>query len=413
MSGVAGLRGSGDMSTDERPKNFRELILFRNPDGDAPIFGLSARAGKMKVDDPEFNWWVESQDIVQLQVDDSGGIGTGETTITVDSADPSTTAPDNRWGTATHLKPGDHLLVVPSADNATFDHEVIEVVSVISDTSFVATRGAQGTTPATIADDAKLLLIGSSFAEGTGAPDSVSRNPRKYNNFTQIFKDTYELTGTVDQTRMRTGNPWSNDKKRKVYDHSRAIEMSILFGRKSEATGSNGKPKRTMAGLRSQIPSDRTHVFSSAVSVNGFLDEAYKVFEFASPAGNTRIVFTGNTALNEFNKIVTADSNSDIRYGGIVKVFGMDLREFVLPQGRLLLRTHPLLNRSPIWSSGMFILDFSAIKYVYLQGRDTKIKDDVQNKDEDVRRGFIQTECSLRLDADGMTCAYIGGISST
>jgi hypothetical protein len=56
------------------------------------------------------------------------------------------------------------------------------------------------------------------------------------------------------------------------------------------------------------------------------------------------------------------------------------------------------------------ILDFSSIKYVYLKGRDTKTQDDVQNRDEDVRRGFVQTECSLMLDRAGLTCAYVGNV---
>ena len=45
MSGVAGLRGSGDWGTDERPKNFREGILRFNPRGTAPIFALTSKAG--------------------------------------------------------------------------------------------------------------------------------------------------------------------------------------------------------------------------------------------------------------------------------------------------------------------------------------------------------------------------------
>jgi hypothetical protein len=41
---IAGLRGTGDWGTDERPKNFREMILWLNPNGTAPIFALSSRA---------------------------------------------------------------------------------------------------------------------------------------------------------------------------------------------------------------------------------------------------------------------------------------------------------------------------------------------------------------------------------
>ena len=410
MAAVAGLRGTGDLGTDERPKNFRELILWRNPTGSAPIFALMAKAKKKTTTDPEFSWWDEPNDLVRLQV--NGALSSSATTVVVDSADPAA-GTEVAWGVATHLKPGDLLLVEPSADNATFDHELIEVVAVSSATTFTVRRGVGGTTAASISNDAWLLLVGSSYAEGSAAPRSTSRQPIKYYNYTQIFKNTYEITGTIDETELRTGQAWSNDKKRKMFDHSRDIELAMMFGRKHETTGENGKPQRYMGGLREAIPAARTTVFGSAVTVSSFLDAVYKVFDFDTPAGDERICFCGNGALNNLNKVIQADANTDIQYGGVFKVYGMDFREFILPQGRLLLRTHPLLNRHSIYTKSMFILDFASINYVAMKNRDTKVRDDVQNKDEDVRRGYIQTECSLMVDRGGLTCGYLGNISNT
>jgi hypothetical protein len=131
-----------------------------------------------------------------------------------------------------------------------------KVDSVISDTQFTARRGAGGSTAGSIANAGGLTLIGSAYAEGTGAPRAVTRNPVKFKNYVQIFKDSYELTGTAAETTMaRTGDPWSNDKKRKMFDHSKAIELAFLFGRQAEITGDNGKPKRFMGGIREFIPS--------------------------------------------------------------------------------------------------------------------------------------------------------------
>jgi hypothetical protein len=85
-----------------------------------------------------------------------------------------------------------------------------------------------------------------------------------------------------------------------------------------------------------------------------------------------------------------------------------------MPQGRLMLKSHPLLSRHPRYSKSMFIVDQSAIKYVTMTGRpDGKVKDDVQLEDEDVRRGFIQTDCSMMVDGGGLSCAYIGNVSAT
>jgi hypothetical protein len=408
MAAVAGLRGTGDFGANERPKNFREMILFLNPNGSAPLFALTSKVRKRTVSDAEYNWWDEPNDLVRLTV--NGTFAAGATDIIVNSVDPTSTTLDSGWGVASHLKPGDMLLVEPTADTAVFNQEVIQVQNVISDTEFTATRGAQGTTPATINTGQSLLLIASAYAEGTAAPKAVSRNPIMFTNKTQIFKDTYELSGTAEMTFFRTGDPWSNDKKRKMFDHSRAIEWSMLFGRVSEVTGANGKPMRTMNGIRAQLPTSRQTVFTTSVTWNQLLDNLFPVFNFDTPAGDERIAFVGNGALNALNKIIAADANSQIFYGGPVEVYGMNFREMVLPQGRILLRSHPLLNRHPLYTNSMWVLDFASITYVTLKGRDTRTKDDVQLKDEDLRRGFIQTECSIELDRGGLTCQYLGGI---
>jgi hypothetical protein len=411
VAAVAGLRGTGDFSANERPKNFREMILFLNPNGSAPLFALTSKVRKRTVSDPEYNWWDEPNDLVRLRANGGGSsIGAGVTDILVNSVDPTSTTLDAGWGVASHLKPGDLLLVEPLTDSATFNQECLLVQNVISDTEFICSRGAAGTTPGSIPDQSFLLLIGSLYAEGTAAPKAVSRNPIMFTNKTQIFKDTYELSGTAEMTFFRTGDPWSNDKKRKMFDHSRAIEWSMLFGRVSEVTGSNGKPMRTMNGIRAQLPSARQTVFTSSVTWNQLLDTLFPVFNFDTPAGDERIAFVGNGALNALNKIVAADANSQIFYGGPVEVYGMNFRELILPQGRILLRSHPLLNRHPLYTNSMWVLDFASLTYVTLKGRDTRTKDDVQLKDEDLRRGFIQTECSIELDRGGLTCAYIGGI---
>ncbi len=404
---VAGLRGTGDFGTDERPKNFRELIAWRNPNGSAPIFALSSKAGKKTVNDPEFAWWDEPNDLIRLQV--NGALNTADSVVVVDSPDPDATNPERLYGTAGHLKNGDLLLVEPTADSATFNYELLEVINVQSDTQFTVRRGAGVTSAASIADDRFLTLVGSAYGEGTGAPRAVSRNPIKFRNFTQIFKDTYELTGTANETEYRTGDAWSNDKKRKLFKHSMDIEMAMLFGRAFETTEpSNGKPKRYMGGLMSLIPK---FVFGAPATVDTLLDNMGSVFDFDTEAGDTRMVFAGRAALAEINKIFAAAGT--FQWGGTLKVYGQNFRTLETQDGTYLFKAHPLLSRHPLYKKGMFIIDFSSLKYVNLKNRDTKVKDDVQNKDEDVRRGLIQTECSVMVDHGGLTMKYVGNISKT
>ena len=412
MSAVAGVRGTGDWATDERPKNFREYILWRNPNGTTPVLGLMAKVGKESTDDPEFAWWDEPVDIVRVQV--NGALGTTDTTITIDSTDNSTANPDNSWGVGGHLVPGDILMVEPSADAATFTVEYVEVTQGISDTQFVVRRAVAGSTAATIADNAWMLKIGSSFSEGTSEPKATSRNPTKYKNYTQIFKTAYDVTRTATKTKTRTGDVLKNERKRRAFDHARDQELALMFGRASETTGDNGKPKRTMDGLRRFIPAKTTTVFTGAVTftatTNNFLDSCYKVFDFDTNAGDERIALCGNKALNELNKVVAKDTNTKFEMGETIKMYGMNLRTVYLPQGTLFLRTHPLLNRHPLYSNSMWLIDFSALKWRYLL--DTDFQDNIQNKGEDATRGQWITEAGLEVDYGGLTCGYLGNISA-
>lgn len=416
MSGVAGLRGTGDWGAQERPTNFRERILFISPNGNSPIFALTSKAGKYSVNDPQFQWWAESQNLVRMQV--SASMVATDTTVSVSTLDPTASTMSALYGTATNLKQGDILLVEPTTDSVTWSQEYLMVDQVISDSQFTVRRGAGQTTPGAIAANSWLTLIGSAFSEGTSAPRAVSRNPVLFANYIQIFKDTYELTGTAAETFARTGNAWSNDKKRKMFDHAKAIEMSFLFNPAGvQTTGDNGKPLRYMGGLRTFIPASNTTVYttgSNPTTAQNFADACQPAFMFDLGGGDTRIGFCGNKARVELGKVIQAATGIKIELGNPVKLYGIDFQEYILPMGRVLLKSHPLLSQHPLYQRSLFLLDFSVIKYTTMKGRpDAKIKDDVQLPDEDVRRGYIQTDCSLMVDGGGLSCAYIGGITAT
>ena len=85
----------------------------------------------------------------------------------------------------------------------------------------------------------------------------------------------------------------------------------------------------SLGGLRQQIPSTRQFVFNAAVKLgtdatNSFLDNVYKVFDFDSPAGDTRIAFCGNSALNALAKVAAATTNVRLNSDSIIKQYGMD-----------------------------------------------------------------------------------------
>lgn len=390
---IAGIRGTGDWGADERPKNFRELILWRNPNGTAPLTALLGKMRSEAVDDPEFNWWEEELNALRLRTNFTTGYSTTDTAMAI-------------IGDAQLAVPGD-VFLRESAITTSYANEVLIVSSVTDEFNIVFRRGQAGTTASPIPNNTFLTKIGNVYAEGSGSPVASTRNPTKLFNYCQIFKTSYEITNTAKLTRARTGDPLKNDKKRKMFDHSTAMEMAFFFGKRFEGAGENGKPLRLTGGILhmlSQYASSRITAFTTTPTENTFLDAIYPMFDYDTEAGNERIGFCGNGALNSLNKLAANASRTRVNYDGVVKLYGMDLQRWILPQGSVYLRTHPLFNTHGRFTNDMFFFDPSVIKYRYL--RDTKMEDNIQLPGSDTQKGQWLTEAGLELE-HAKTCSWV------
>ena len=388
MASIAGLRGTLDWGTDERPKNFREMILWRNPNGSAPLTALMARMKSESVNDPEFSWWEE--ELNAIRVSSAAGASASSTSITLDAG-------------GLDLVPGD-ILLVEKTEVAAYNNELVEVSTVTSDTIIVVKRGAAGTTAAVTGTAVNLTKVGNVYEEGSGAPDTSTRNPTKVTNYAQIFKTAYSITETAKGTYARTGDPLKNDKKRKMFDHSVAMEFAWMFGVPYEDT-TGTKPKRFTGGLRNFITTN-SKVYTTSPTEDQFLEDTYKVFDYdAGTAGNERIVFAGNGFLNNLNKLARNSSSTRVNFDGSIKAYGMQLQRWILPQGTLYVRTHPLMNTHAVYTNSAFVIDPSAIIYRYM--RDTRMQDNIQANDADTQKGQWLSECGLEIRHE-KTMAYLG-----
>lgn len=393
----AGLRGTTDYGADERPKSFRESILFYDPNGSAPLTALMSQMGSEAVTDPEFAWWEELNQ--QRRVVLTAAITTtGQTTLTVAAGSVAGSTG------AYSLVAGDVLMIEDTKGRVgQAAQEFMLVQSVASDTSLVVARGVAGTTAqASVLVGASLLRVGNAFAEGSLSAAAVSQNPTKFYNYVQIFKTDYMITETDLKTKHRTGDPLSNDKKRKMFSHANAMEFAYLFGRRHETTGSNGKPLRMTGGLLSFLSSNRV-TFGDGTggtvswTEDNLLDSLAPCFDVSVPGvGNERIVFCGNGALMEINKLVKNSTRSQINHEGTVKLYGMELTKVVLPQGTIYMRTHPMFNQNPAMTYSMVGIAPKGLRDRVL--RATKFKDGIQPNDADYRQGEWITESGLEVN---------------
>lgn len=395
MAFFAGLRGTGSFGADERPKNFREMILWMNPNGSAPLFALTSKAKTEKVDDPEFSWWEEVNSICRLTL--NGAIANNGVTNFVVVAG------------ALQLIPGDVLQVEAATEVAAYSNEIIRVVSVQSDTAFTVLRQQSGTSGGAINDGISLTRIGNAQSEGNRSIASSSTNPEKFRNYCQIWKTPYQISKTALGTKFRTGDPKKNEQRRKSFQHSEKIEQALLWGVPHETVdaANNNMPIRFTGGLRNFITSHRT-VFTADPTEDTFLDAVYQLFDYdAGGAGDERIVFAGNRALNTLNKIAKNSTNSRVNFDKVVEFYGMKLQRWIIPQGTLYVKSHPLMNVHPVYSASMFVVNPSGIIYRPLTGRDTKLEKDIQENDADYVKDQWLTEAGFEFHHE-RTMGYIG-----
>lgn len=387
---IQGLRDTADYTADQRPKNWREGILLHMPNGNAPLYALTSRMKKKPTDDPEFSWFTKEFQQRRLALTVAIDATPGALTITVGG------------GGASALKKDNILLVEESG-------ELLRVTAdPTTDTSVVTLRGIAGTTetavdPAVAGTNPHVLVIGSAHEEGSLPPTSISHNPVKFYNYTQIFRDTLALTRTAKRTRLRTGDQVKESKRECLEQHSVDIERALWFGKPSEdLTGA--EPRRTTGGVLHWIGtagSDYTHDYTGSTTSFADLEaDMERIFRYGS---SEKMAFCGNMFALVLQRIVR--KNSVWQFMGSEKEFGMNVMRLVTPFGSIVFKTHPLftlltggsVGGTPYYgmTSAAVVLDMADLVYRPLD--DTKYEADIQQNGLDGMQSGFLTEMGLEL----------------
>lgn len=197
-------------------------------------------------------------------------------TILVTSETSSTGAlPSPSYIDLIYAKKG-HVAMIVSGDlsNIVYISDVVKTAVTGGPDTFLVTLQAvasnglykTGTTPFSATDSVTLGIIGSAWAEGSDQPASSQSFWTKYNWQTQIFKETYELTGT-----QKTNAPqwmeveYGQGKTKKMngffyegqdeaeYRLIKQIALSMMFGQQNNIA--NAAVPQTFSGLDAQITS--------------------------------------------------------------------------------------------------------------------------------------------------------------
>lgn len=375
-------------------RSFAASILRLFPNGSAPIFAFTSQSGRSKAKSSTHGYFNRSMTFQTLT---AGAQLVGDTTYTVAST--------------AGMVPGMVFYNVRTKEN-------IRVLTVPSATTFTVTRAFGRIAAAAVNAGDKLIQAGTAFEEGSNRPVARRLATVYVPNYTQIFRNAWALTDTARASYAEMGiSNIAENRKDCMLFHSVDIESAIIWGQpKMDTTGST--PVHATQGILDGIAQYAPANVNAAGATTNYAQLVTLVepaFQYNSDLGNPRmrVLFGDSLAM----KVIT-----DVgRKSGQVQImqnedsFGVKYTSFNMYKGTLNLVEHPLLNG--VGATGMaIIMDMSAIKLAYMDGRDTKpeeygIGGKSADNGQDAQGGSLTTELAVEL-VNPYACAVITDLTA-
>lgn len=310
----------------------------------------------------KFNHLYSDQIALYTQVNNGAGYSDAATSIVVDDGTVFNSANDIAYCPRT----GEHFLV-----------------TAVSTNTLTVTRAFGSTAAAALVDNDYLVNLGSSFAEGAGAPAPLMLLETEDYNYTQIFKQAVAISGTANASEFYVGPEYKKRIAQAQRDLKRRMEYSALFGERYGTSLTSDQPQRTSRGLNATITTNR-------YSIGGTMTQDYfvqSVLPTAMRYGSSRkVIYCGNAMLKCFtdwglDRLQTFVSDS---------MLGFKAAEYKSPWGDLLIVRHKMLEGP--FDGYAFIVDPENCYRVELKGRGLKFEDDIQATDTDGKKGQFIAE---------------------
>jgi len=404
--------------------NFSDRIADLAPD-ESPFFVYLSKVAKVATDDPQFRWLKDRNKIQMADrtfaLDASHTVPVAGSTLIYTVDDGAGAAPD--W-----IIKG-MVFAVGEKDSSDNKPETVIVrvesapVAGSTETTFTGRTisAATGSTTAVV-DGEKCTVIGSAFEEGSGSPDSWSRELENGNGYCQIFKTACELTNTARATVYRGyASEWDRIWNLKLREHKVDIERAMLFGNSASQSGINytdGIVGHIIKNSQSQITGASAQVsytedkgyFTTRTDAETTYDVILKdlevIFDPARGGSSSKLALCSLPVISFFNKMASSSTFLSSAYSAANPMmsqasgsYGHKVMKVETIHGDLTLVKEPLFRGHA--APYMCLVDLDNVAYRPLVGngvnRDTHIQTNVQSADEDLRKDMVLTEAGLEV----------------
>lgn len=369
-----GTRASDNFATDQRPKSWRETILYLWPNGSAPLTAMLAKAKSEKVDDPEFSWFTKvlpTQSVAVTGVYTNSGLSTAYTS---GAAADSTLYIKMAVADVKNFRAG-HQVLLRDASNYTVDvNAKVTAVTQNGASSYLTLKLLEADDNGVgndLSNCDTCMIIGNLNEEHATIPAAVAYDTEKLYNYTQIFRTPLKISRTAARTRLRIGPARAEAKRETLELHSIEMEKAFLYGIKTEKDGTGGLPERTTEGMISSIKINAAanvgdYVADSTLTwANGGLDwfneQLEQIFRYGS---KKKQAFCGSGALLGINRLAMSAGTVNLNVGA--NKFGIAVTNWVTPFGELELMTHPLFSHEATTRNDMLIFEMGNIRYRFV-----------------------------------------------
>jgi len=428
-SGIVNVGTPGSQTALSLAKGSRRLYDFSDrvaelaPE-ESPFFVYLSKVGKVPTTDPQFRF-LEDRSAMQW-TDRSFTTSTNLAAVSVGATVTATLSSAQSW-----LIKGMVVQVSSIQGESGAPNHANAVITAINSSTSIDIKWL--TNPGSDADPAayvnaasmegRMQVIGTAYAEGSGAPDTFSQELDHDYGYTQIFKTACEMSNTARATVYKGyADEWQRIWNLKLREHKVDIERAMLFGQRASSGGINyteGIAGHIIANGQSQTAADSTQlvytegqaylktVAAASLTYDVLLRDLEVVFDPARGGSTVKLALCSLPVISLFNKLGdgvgfigdTLSSKAPYNFERSQGSFGHKIMKIETVHGDLSLVREPLFRG--LSSEFCCMVDLDHVSYRPLVGngvnRDTSIETNVQAADEDLRKDLILTEAGLEV----------------
>ena len=428
-SGTVNVGTPGSTTALSLTKGSRRLYDFSDRVADlapeeSPFFVYLSKVGKVPTTDPQFRF-LEDRSAMQW-TDRSFTTSTNLAAVSVGAVVTATLSSAQAW-----LIKGMVVQVSSLAGNSGAPNHATAVITAINSSTSIDIKWL--TNPGSDADPAayvsavsmegRMMVIGTAYAEGTGAPDTFSQELDHDYGYTQIFKTACEMSNTARATTFKGyADEWQRIWNSKLREHKVDIERAMLYGQRASSGGINyteGIAGHIIANGQAQTHEDSEQIVytegaaylktvaAGSLTYDVLLRDLEVIFDPARGGTASKLALCSLPVISLFNKLGdgvgfigdTMSTKTPYNFERSQGTFGHKVMKIETVHGDLTLVREPLFR--DMAAEFCCLVDLDHVSYRPLVGnginRDTSITTNVQAADEDLRKDLILTEAGLEV----------------